>query len=112
MAPSSLLSAWKGGKVNEKMYIDVYTNEVLNNLDPEFVVNELTKMANGYDVVLLCYEKSGDFCHRNLVADWIGQTYSECGYATMSYANPRSIKAVREVFDEGIHCVCLLRAEK
>ncbi len=76
--PSVLLSAWQGGRVTEKMYINVYTNEVLNNLDPESVVNELTKIADGHDVVLLCFEKSGDFCHRNLVADWLRQAGYGC----------------------------------
>lgn len=33
------------------------------------------------------------------------ETYSDCGYAAMSYANPRAVKAVREVFDEGVQCV-------
>lgn len=27
----------------------------------------------GPDVVLLCYEKPGQFCHRRLVAEWFEQ---------------------------------------
>lgn len=33
------------------------------------------------------------------------KTYSQCGYAVMSYSNPRSRKAVCDVFDRGIKCV-------
>lgn len=33
------------------------------------------------------------------------EAYENCGYEAMSYANPRAIKAVREVFDEGVRCV-------
>ena len=33
------------------------------------------------------------------------QTYAQYEYAAMSYINPRSRKAVRDVFDRGIKCV-------
>ena len=33
------------------------------------------------------------------------EVYSKCGYAAMSYANPRSKKAVEDVFDKGYKCV-------
>lgn len=62
----------------KKGYIRVYETEVLNNLSPNAVVYELTKMADGHDVVLLCYEKASDFCHRHLVADWFNRAGYEC----------------------------------
>lgn len=33
------------------------------------------------------------------------ETFDKCGYAAMNYANPRVVKAVRDVFDNGIQCV-------
>lgn len=33
------------------------------------------------------------------------ETFEKCGYAEMSYVNPRAVKAVGEVFDEGVQCV-------
>ncbi len=33
------------------------------------------------------------------------EAFNKCGYAAMEYANPRAIKAVREVFDKGVECV-------
>jgi uncharacterized protein (DUF488 family) len=50
---------------NKEAYIKEYYTEVLNKLDPQKVYDELN------DYTLLCYEKSGDFCHRRVVADWI-----------------------------------------
>ena len=46
-------------------YIEQYQKYVLDKLDPQEVFNEL-----GEDSVILCWEKSGDLCHRYLVAEW------------------------------------------
>ena len=42
-------------------------------LDAQRVYEDLERLSNGRDCVLLCYEKSGDFCHRHLVADWLNK---------------------------------------
>lgn len=76
--PTPLLNAWNGGAITAKGYIRVYESEVLNNLNPDVVVGELTKLADGHDIVLLCYEKTGDFCHRQLVADWLNRAGYDC----------------------------------
>lgn len=79
LAPSkSLLNAWRGGDATEKQYKRIYETEVLNQLNPHTVVGELSKLAEGRDIVLLCYEKTGDFCHRQLVADWLNRAGYEC----------------------------------
>lgn len=63
--PYDLLKHW-----HEHKDIDYYTKDyyerVLNKLDPHQVAKEL-----GDGAVLMCYEKSGDFCHRHLVAEWL-----------------------------------------
>lgn len=46
--------------------------EKLNSLSKEKVINDLKNISNGKNVVLLCHEKFGDFCHRHLVNEWIG----------------------------------------
>lgn len=57
------------GKVNveenTKFYISNYYNKVLSALNPHEIAEEL-----GENVVLLCYEKSSDFCHRHIIAEW------------------------------------------
>lgn len=45
----------------------------LEQLDARTVYNELEILADGRDVILLCYEKPGDFCHRRLVAEWLSK---------------------------------------
>lgn len=51
---------------DKEFYTEQYQKEVLNKLDPKQVYEEL-----GEDAVLLCWEKSGEFCHRRLVAEWL-----------------------------------------
>lgn len=52
-----------------------------NQLDFDVIMRELSELSEGKDVALICYEKSSDFCHRHLVAEWLaqhGQTVQEC----------------------------------
>ena len=51
---------------DEAFYREQYQKEVLDKLNPQEVYKEL-----GENAVLLCWEKSGDFCHRRLVAEWL-----------------------------------------
>jgi hypothetical protein len=48
------------------LYTHRFNNEILANLDPRTVFEEL-----GDSAILLCYEKPGKFCHRRLVAAWL-----------------------------------------
>ena len=43
-----------------------YRKRILEKLDPAKVYEEL-----GEDAILLCWEKPQDFCHREVVADWL-----------------------------------------
>jgi uncharacterized protein (DUF488 family) len=61
---------WKKNHDNN-FYIEHFNKEVLDVLDRQSVLKELKIMSGGFDVVLLCYEKPSDFCHRHLVADWL-----------------------------------------
>ena len=51
---------------DEKFYIEQYQKEVLDQLDPQKVFDEL-----GEDAILLCWENSKSFCHRRLAANWL-----------------------------------------
>lgn len=59
---------WKKGKIDNMEYTSIFTKH-LNTLDKEAVRRTLNSFDK--DVILLCYEKTGDFCHRHIVADWI-----------------------------------------
>ena len=73
LAPKwGFFSEWKKDHDNEK-YTRHFFNEVLSNLDPHDVLNNLLGMSNGKVPCMICYEKSGDFCHRHIVAEWLNQ---------------------------------------
>lgn len=63
---------WKENKDNN-FYIEHFNSEVLDTLSAQSVYEDLERLSNGNDCVLLCYEKPGDFCHRHLVADWLSE---------------------------------------
>ncbi len=51
---------------DEKYYTDTYLRIILGSIDPKTVYHEL-----GKDAIMLCWEKTGSFCHRNIVANWL-----------------------------------------
>jgi uncharacterized protein (DUF488 family) len=59
-----LLKDYKDGIITEEEYKERYYSETLSKLDPKLMAEQLEGK------VLLCYEKSEDFCHRHLVAEW------------------------------------------
>jgi len=66
LAPSwNLLNGYKNGDISKDQYISIYTATVLDKLDAKEVYDEL-----GENAVLMCWEKSSDFCHRHIVATW------------------------------------------
>lgn len=76
LAPKwQFFNEWKNGshKGDNDYYIREFNAQVLNKLDAFAVVSELEKMTGVDDskIVLLCYEKPKDFCHRHLVANWL-----------------------------------------
>ena len=79
--PWYVLKAYKDNQ-NEEEYIKEYKRLVLSQLKPDDVVKAFANMIStsgipdDLDVALVCYEKAGSFCHRNLVAEWL----NEAGY--------------------------------
>ena len=63
---------WKKGKIDNMGYTSIFL-EHLNTLDKEAIRRMLTSFDK--DVILLCYEKPGDFCHRHIVADWLESNF-------------------------------------
>lgn len=54
---------------------EIYTpkfEKKLKALSLETVKAQLALISKGKDIVLLCHEKNGVFCHRHLVNKWIG----------------------------------------
>jgi uncharacterized protein (DUF488 family) len=46
-------------------------NKGLERLSAQKVYADLIAASKGKNIVLLCHEKEGDFCHRSLVALWL-----------------------------------------
>lgn len=60
--------------ISEEQYTTEY-QKMLNGLDKNKILEKiyLTEEGQGYkNVVLLCYETPDKFCHRHILADWIG----------------------------------------
>jgi len=82
---------WKKNHDND-YYIKCFKEQVLDKLDAEDIVKELDNLllhetaAIDYKgdckeipkIALICYEKSSDFCHRHLVADWLNENGFKC----------------------------------
>lgn len=79
---------WKKNQDNN-YYIQHYKEEVLDKLNISKVIIDIHMMvpeeiravmkdsiwkSPDFHVVLLCYEKTGDFCHRHLFANWLHDT--------------------------------------
>ncbi len=78
LGPSyGLLTRYKKNQDNE-FYEKYFKDNVLGDLSASRIIQELENIGNGSDVVLLCYEKSGDFCHRHLVAEWLTKNGCKC----------------------------------
>jgi uncharacterized protein YeaO (DUF488 family) len=73
LAPSvGLLNRYKNNQVGVMDYADEY-NAFLKTIDVKAIVENA---ANGRDIVLLCYEKAGDFCHRHLIAKYLNDNFN------------------------------------
>ncbi len=78
LAPSyNILMNWKNEKNNEK-YVKDFIKLILGKLNANNVAKELFELAKSEDIVLICYETSGCFCHRNLVSEWLNLNNIKC----------------------------------
>ena len=78
LAPSyDIFSKWKDNGNND-YYATRFSREILETLDVNEVADRLYGMSNNKDIVLLCYEKPTDFCHRHLVAKWFIDNGYKC----------------------------------
>lgn len=86
--PEELVSYYKNEKRRSgctdscmQTYIQYYKQKVLDSLVPENVYSELEEMAlqrNKENVVLLCFEKTEDFCHRHILSAWLRLNGLQC----------------------------------
>lgn len=71
LAPSyELLQRYKYNNLSIDDYTAEY-NQYLYSLNYIKVLSDLSRFGDLDKLVLCCYEKSTDFCHRHLVAKWL-----------------------------------------
>ena len=75
---------WKENHDND-YYIKCFKEQVLNELNPYEVIDELYNLSEDKDIVLICYEKPDNFCHRHLVREWFNNNGIECKEWVESY---------------------------
>lgn len=71
--PWSLIKSYKES-LDYVTYTKGYYQSVLDKLNPFVAYHQLT-LGGTRKVVLLCWERPGDFCHRRLVAEWFEKHY-------------------------------------
>lgn len=70
---------WKRNH-DEEAFRRAFKEQVTDKLDADSVVKELQSIVfdKSEEIALVCYEKSTDFCHRHLVAEWLRDNGYEC----------------------------------
>jgi len=94
MPDYDLLTSYKTGVVDEQRYTTRYQNNILRDLVaaevilelesflPDTLDNKLMEMdcsimeTDEINILLCCYEKPEDFCHRHILAKW----FNDNGY--------------------------------
>ena len=84
--PYKIIKAYKTNEITQEEYAEQYNEFHENQVKWSKVFKELREISGKYDnadLVLVCFEKSEDFCHRHLLADYIneqdiGITIEEC----------------------------------
>lgn len=114
LAPKeSFFKTWKNNREkvdeieNNKYYINEFYNQILKQLDPKKVYEELDGS------ILLCYEESNEFCHRHIVAAWfeimLGVTIYEVKHESdelLISSKPKYIKKyLQELINQDINMV-------
>lgn len=72
---------WKDGIITNAEYAQEY-KDYLDTLDKKEIKLDFDSPNQCNNMILLCYEKSGDFCHRHVLADWLEGNF---GYKVEEY---------------------------
>lgn len=70
--------------MEKEQYTEAY-NRILAKLSARKIIDFINTVSDGKPVVLLCFEKPCDFCHRELVAAWLNR---ELGLDVQEYVKP------------------------
>ena len=76
-----MFQKWKNGIIDNFGYTEEY-KAYLETLDKDEIKEDFDSPHDCSNTILLCYEKSGDFCHRHILADWLEENF---GYKVEEY---------------------------
>lgn len=80
--------------LTEEQYEEMYIKDVLEKVDIKTLGLTLRDISHGKDVAFLCFEKSGDFCHRHILAKWLT---SKTGVDIQEYEFPEKQDVKKEI---------------
>ena len=78
--PHKLISEYKAGRLSVEEYSKQYIQYLDNNVKWGKVMKKLKEISaknDNKDLVLCCYEKPEDFCHRHLLAKYLNENIDE-----------------------------------
>ena len=74
LAPSNnLLKRYKNKEIDEYIFSVLFQIELTERFgSQEECLKWMNKKGQGQDLLLCCYEPSGQFCHRHVLTHWLG----------------------------------------
>lgn len=72
-----ILLQYKFGQLDEEEYTKLYLNQ-LSNIDISYYIEKIFSLCGEKTPILLCYEKSEDFCHRHILTQYLNNLGYEC----------------------------------
>lgn len=76
LGPSKdLLKGYKEGYISQEMYTEVYNKFLKQNW---FRFKDFLVAHQNENIVMLCYEKATDFCHRHLLRKFLNEVGIKC----------------------------------
>lgn len=72
LAPGEgLIADFKAGRINDNIFAKRYVEELHARgfTNSQMLAEAIEKASGGKDIVLCCYEKTGEFCHRHVLAE-------------------------------------------
>ena len=81
LAPTEgLLRSYQNKDIDEYIFKLKFLRELHDRgLTPELVREKIKKEYRDKVVILMCYERPTDFCHRQVLAEWLGKDVKEYG---------------------------------
>lgn len=76
LSPSAeTLTNYRHGRISWEQFEEDYLEYLKNNSELVLKTIENLKSCNLGDIVLCCFEKSGEPCHRNILAKFLNENY-------------------------------------